>query len=366
MGFECQIVPKLNQVLDYLNVYQKDRHAAGLINHKGSNVMKNKDNINIIIFKTGDEKISVDVRFDEDTVWLTIDNIAQLFEKSRSTINEHILNVFAEGELDETTSVRKIGISDFSTKPTNFYDLDVIISVGYRVKSSRGTEFRQWATKRLNEYIRKGFTMDDERLKNGGGRYFRELLQRIRDIRSSERNLYQQVTDIYATAIDYDPKAKITRDFFAVVQNKMHYAAHKHTAAEVIFERVDNQKPMVGMTNFKGNYITKDDVLIAKNYLNEKELQVLNLLVSQFLDFAELQALEGHTMKMKDWISELDRQLLVNRRELIKDKGRISHLQAVKRAEREFEIYREREMKQLESDFDRAVKELTQNDNNTV
>lgn len=328
--------------------------------------MKNEDNTKIIIFKTGDEKISVDVRFDEDTVWLTIDNIAQLFEKSRSTINEHILNVFAEGELDEATSVRKIGISDFSTKPTNFYDLDVIISVGYRVKSLRGTEFRQWATKRLNEYIRKGFTMDDERLKNGGGRYFRELLQRIRDIRSSERNLYQQVTDIYATAVDYDPKAKITRDFFAVVQNKMHYAAHKHTAAEVIYERVDNQKPMVGMTNFKGNYITKDDVLIAKNYLNEKELQVLNLLVSQFLDFAELQALEGHTMKMKDWISELDIQLLANRRELIKDKGQISHQQAVERAEREFEIYREREMKQLESDFDRAVKELTHNDSNTV
>lgn len=337
-----------------------------MMNDKECTVMKNKDDIKIIIFKTGDEKISVDVQLEQDTVWLTIDNMSKLFEKSRSTINEHILNVFTEGELEEATSVRKIGISDFSTKPTNFYDLDVIISVGYRVKSKRGTEFRQWATKRLNEYIRKGFTLDDERLKNGGGRYFRELLQRIRDIRSSERNLYQQVTDIYATAIDYDPKAELTREFFAMVQNKMHYAAHKHTAAEVIYERVDSQKPMVGMTNFKSDYITKDDILIAKNYLSEKELHVLNLLVSQFLDFAELQSLEEHAMTMKNWISELDRQLLGNKRELIQGKGRISHKQAVERAEKEFEIYRVLEMKQLESDFDRAVKELTQRDSETI
>jgi hypothetical protein len=205
--------------------------------------------------------------------------------------------------------------------------------------------------------------MDDERLKNGGGRYFRELLQRIRDIRSSERNLYQQVTDIYATAVDYDPKAEMTRQFFAAVQNKMHYAAHKHTAAEVIYERVDNQKPMLGMTNFKGEYITKDDVKTAKNYLSEKELQVLNLLVSQFLDFAELQALEENAMTMAEWIFELDRQLSGNRRELLTGKGRVSHKQAVEKAEKEFEVYRVREMQQLESDFDRAVKELTQNRN---
>ena len=316
----------------------------------------------IIIFKTEDEKISVDAHFDEETVWLTIDDMARLFEKSRSTINEHILNVYAEGELEEAASKRKIGISDLSTKPTNFYNLDVIISVGYRVKSLRGTQFRQWATKRLNEYIRKGFALDDERLKNGGGRYFRELLQRIRDIRSSERNLYQQVTDIYTTAIDYDPRANLTRDFFATVQNKMHYAAHHHTAAEVIFERVDNEKPMVGMTNFKGNYITKSDVGIAKNYLSERELTILNLLVSQFLDFAELQALEENAMTMADWVAELDRQLSGNRRELLKGKGKVSHKQAVKKAEQEFEIYRSREMRQLESDFDRAVKQLTHKD----
>lgn len=240
------------------------------------------------------------------------------------------------------------------------YDLDMIISIGYRVNSKRATQFRQWATKRLNEYIRKGFALDDERLKNGGGRYFRELLQRIRDIRSSERNLYQQVTDIYSTAIDYNPKADITRDFFAAVQNKMHYAAHKNTAAEVIFKRVGSEKPMVGMTNFKGSYITKSDVGIAKNYLTERELTVLNLLVSQFLDFAELQALEERAMTMAEWIAELDRQLLGNRREVLTGKGSVSHKQAIEKAEKEFEIYRIREMKQLESDFDRVVKQLTQ------
>ena len=313
----------------------------------------------IVIFKTEDEKVSIDVRFENETVWLTIDEMARLFDKSRSTINEHILNIYAEGELEEETSKRKIGISDFSTKPTNYYNLDVIISVGYRVKSLRGTQFRQWATKRLNEYIRKGFVLDDERLKGNGSRYFKELIQRVRDIRSSERNLYQQVTDIYATSVDYDSKAEITRQFFATVQNKMHYAAHKHTAAEVIYERVDNEKPYVGMTNFKGNYPTKDDIEVAKNYLTEKELQVLNLLVAQFLDFAELQALEEHPMTMQDWINELDRQLLGNRRELLTDKGKISHKQAIEKAEKEFEIYRQREMRELESDFDKAIKKIT-------
>ena len=321
-----------------------------------------ENNHHIIIFKSDDGNISVDVRFEEETAWLTIDDMAQLFGKSRSTINEHILNVFSEGELDETSSIRKIGISDFSTKPTNYYNLDVIISVGYRVKSLRGTQFRQWATKRLNEYIRKGFVLDDERLKSGGGRYFHELIQRIRDIRSSERNLYQQVTDIYATSIDYDPRAEITREFFATVQNKMHYAAHKHTAAEIIYERVDGEKLNVGMTNFKGEYATSSDVGIAKNYLTERELTVLNLLVSQFLDFAELQALEERAMTMSDWISELDRQLLGNRRELLKGKGLISHKKAIEKAEKEYEIYRARILKELESDFDRAVKQLTERD----
>ena len=328
--------------------------------------MKEPDN-QIIIFKTEDEKISVDVRFDEETVWLTLDQMAALFERDKSTVSRHIKNVFEEGELVESATVAKFAtVQTEGTRQVerqiDYYNLDVIISVGYRVKSLRGTQFRQWATKRLNEYIRKGFTLDDERLKNGGGRYFRELLQRIRDIRSSERNLYQQVTDIYTTAIDYNPKADITREFFATVQNKMHYAAHKHTAAEVIHERVDNKKPMVGMTNFKGDYVTKEDVRIAKNYLSEKELQVLNLLVSQFFDYAELQALEEHAMTMADWVSELDRQLTVNRRELLIGKGSVSHKQAVEKAEKEFEIYRAREMKKLESDFDLAVKQLSKTD----
>jgi hypothetical protein len=225
--------------------------------------MKKKDDI-IILFKTEDKRISMDVRFDEETAWLTLDQMAELFERDKSTISRHIKNVFDENELDRESVVANFATtaSDGKTYQVDYYNLDVIISVGYRVKSLRGTQFRQWATNRLNEYIRKGFTLDDERLKNGGGRYFRELLQRIRDIRSSERNLWQQVTDIYATSIDYDPRSDMTREFFATVQNKMHYAAHKHTAAEVVFERVDNQKPVLGMTNFKGNYITKEDVQI--------------------------------------------------------------------------------------------------------
>jgi hypothetical protein len=321
----------------------------------------------MIIFTTEDENVSVDVRFDEETVWLTQQQIAELFDTARSNVVEHIKHIYEDRELKAEATcrdfrqVREEGNRQV-TRTLPHYNLDLIISVGYRVNSKRATQFRQWATKRLNEYICKGFTLDDERLKNGGGRYFRELLQRIRDIRSSERNLYQQVTDIYVTAIDYDPKADMTREFFATVQNKMHYAAHKHTAAEVIYERVDSEKPMVGMTNFKGDYITKSDVGVAKNYLTERELTVLNLLVSQFLDFAELQALEERAMTMAEWVAELDRQLLGNRRELLTGKGRVTHKKAVEKAEKEFELYRAREMHQLESDFDRAVKELTQKD----
>jgi hypothetical protein len=242
------------------------------------------------------------------------------------------------------------------------YNLDMIIALGYRVQSQVATRFRRWATERLHEYIQKGFTMDDERLKQGGNRYFRELLQRIRDIRASERNFYQQVTDIYATSIDYDPRDSMTRDFFATVQNKLHYAVHEHTAAEVIYNRVDNGKPMVGMTNFKGNYITRDDVKIAKNYLTEGELQRLNLLVSQFLDFAEFQALEMKEMRMSDWIEALDNQIIMLQRKLLEGKGQVSHKQAMEKAEKEFNIYRMREMAQLESDFDKMMKELPSKD----
>ena len=232
------------------------------------------------------------------------------------------------------------------------------------MKSQVATRFRQWATMRLREFIQKGFTLDDDRLKGKGNRYFRELLQRIRDIRSSERNLYQQVTDIFITSIDYDPNADLTRKFFATVQNKLHYAAHQHTAAEVIYERVDAEKPMVGMTNFKGDYITKEDVQIAKNYLTEEELTYLNLLVSQYLDFAEIQALQQIPMKMVEWIQKLDDLMKLSGRQLLVGNGTISHEEAKKKAIAEFEKYRKFEMLQYESDYDRAIRELIQKENN--
>ena len=289
--------------------------------------------------------------------------MANLFERDKSTVSRHIKNVFSENELEYSATVANFATVQNEGGRTverniEHFNLDVIISVGYRVKSLRGTQFRQWATKRLNEYIRKGFTLDDERLKNGSGRYFKELLQRIRDIRSSERNLYQQVTDIFATSIDYDKNSPLTKNFFATVQNKLHFAAHNHTAAEIIFQRADQNQPLMGMTNFSGNYITKSDVGIAKNYLNEKELQILNLLVSRFLDYAELQALEEKTMTMQNWTDELDRQILNDNRPLLSDKGSISHKQAIEKAEKEFIAYRQKEMQQLESDFDKAIKKI--------
>ena len=319
-----------------------------------------KEKGHIVIFRTEDGNVSVDARFDAETAWLSLDQMAALFERDKSTVSRHIKNVFEEGELRPEAVVAKIATTaaDGKVYQVDYYNLDVIISVGYRVKSQRGTQFRIWATKRLNEYIRKGFTLDDERLKSGAGRYFRELLQRVRDIRSSERNLYQQVTDIYATAIDYDSSSETTRKFFATVQNKMHYAAHQHTAAEIIYNRVDAEKPLVGMTSFKGNYVTREDVTIAKNYLTDKELQTLNLLVSQFLDYAELQALEEKTMTMNDWIAALDTILTGNGRVLLVGAGTVSHRQAVEKAEQEFNRYRAKEMRELESDFDRMLKEI--------
>ena len=313
---------------------------------------------NFLLYKTPDDKVSINVQIQDETVWLTQEQMAELFDKSKKTISEHIRNIYLEGELTELATMRKSGNSGFSTKPTNYYNLDVIISVGYRVKSLRGTQFRQWATKRLREYIIKGFTMDDERLKQGGGRYFRELLQRIRDIRSSERNLYQQVTDIYATSIDYQKDAKLTRQFFATVQNKMHVAVHGKTAAELVYERADAKKPNMGLTNFKGDYITLDDVEVAKNYLSEEELNVLNLIVSQYLDFAELQATRQKAMTMQQWIDKLDEFLKISDSSVLVGAGKIKHEQAMVKAKREFKKYRDEEMRQLESDFDRAIKEL--------
>jgi hypothetical protein len=297
-------------------------------------------------------------------MWLTELQIAEIYDTSRQNINRHIANIYKDDELIENSTCKKFLRVQTEGKRqiernVDHYNLDVIIAIGYRVQSQIATRFRRWATQRLHEYIQKGFTLDDERLKQGGGRYFRELLQRIRDIRSSERNFYQQVTDIYATAIDYNPRSDMTTKFFATVQNKLHFAVHSRTAAELIFERVDSDKPLVGMTNFKDDYITEDDVKIAKNYLSEIELTRLNLLVSQFLDFAEFTALEQQPMSMADWINALDNQIIALRREVLKGAGHISHKQAVEKAEKEFKIYRKREMRQLESDFDRAIKKFT-------
>jgi hypothetical protein len=321
--------------------------------------MAEKEN-KIILYKDVEGRVTMNVVFAEEDVWLTQAQLVELYQSSKSNVSEHLTNIFADNELEKDLVVRKFRTtaSDGKNYTVLHYNLDVIIALGYRVQSPIAVRFRRWATQRLHEYIQKGFTMDDERLKQGGNRYFKELLQRIRDIRSSERNFYQQVTDIYATSTDYDPRAKLTKQFFATVQNKMHYAVHEHTAAELIFERVDNEKPFVGMTNFKGNYVTRDDVKIAKNYLTEIELQRLNLLTSQFLDYAEFQALEQNPMTMADWIAALDDQILRLRKNILEGAGTVSHQEAIEKAEREFEIYREREMRMLESDFDKAIKGL--------
>ena len=317
----------------------------------------------LILYKDDEGKISVNTRFADEDVWLTQEQLATIYQTTQENVSMHITNIYTDNELDKEGTYKKFLLVRQEGKRQvhrniDHYNLDVIIALGYRVQSPIAVRFRRWATQRLHEYIQKGFTMDDERLKQGGNRYFRELLQRIRDIRSSERNFYQQVTDIYATATDYDPRAKMTKQFFATVQNKMHYAVHEHTAAELIYERVVNEKPFVGMTNFKGNYVTRDDVKIAKNYLTELELQRLNLLTSQFLDYAEFQALEQNPMTMADWIAALDDQILRLRKNILEGAGTISHEEAIEKAEREFEIYREREMRLLESDFDKAVKRL--------
>lgn len=317
----------------------------------------------LILYKDESGKLSVNVRFADEDVWLTQAQLAEIYCTTQENVSMHISNIFKDGELDESRTYKKFLLVRQEggrqvRRNMDHYNLDVIIALGYRVQSPVAVRFRRWATQRLHEYIQKGFTMDDERLKQGGNRYFKELLQRIRDIRSSERNFYQQVTDIYATSTDYDPRAKMTKLFFATVQNKMHYAVHEHTAAELIYERVDNEKPFVGMTNFKGNYVTRDDVKIAKNYLTELELQRLNLLTSQFLDYAEFQALEQNPMTMADWIAALDDQILRLRKNILEGAGTVSHQEAIEKAEHEFEIYREREMRMLESDFDKAVRRL--------
>lgn len=307
----------------------------------------------ILIYQSEDGTIKVDVLFQDETVWLTIDNMCLLFGKARSTINEHILNVFSEGELEEEKTVRKIGISDFSTKPTNFYNLDVIISVGYRVKSHQGTLFRIWATQRLREYIIKGVALNDERFKKGNSmNYFKELLERIREIRMSERVFYQQIKDIYKTSIDYDPTDEMTLQFFKEVQNKLLWAVSGQTAAELIYYRANASLPMMGLTSTENTgKVLKSDVGIGKNYLNEDEMKVLKLIVEQFLAFAETQAASHTPMYMRDWMEYLKMVLTMNRKSILADAGRISHQMAIEKAESEYNKYKnaQRQIEHLES-----------------
>ncbi len=321
--------------------------------------MKKEDQNQIIIYEGDDGQSCIEVRIEGETVWLTIDQMAELFNKGRSTINEHILNIYTEKELNEAQSMRKIGNSDFSTKPTNYYNLDVIISVGYRVKSIQGTKFRQWATTRLKEYIIKGFSMDDERLKGtGGGNYWKELLERIRDIRSSEKVLYRQVLDLYATSIDYDPKSKESVLFFKTVQNKLHYATNQQTAAELIFSRADAEKEFMGMTNFSGVLPTKADSVIAKNYLTKDELYRLNRLVSAFFDLAEIKAQDQEPMKMSDWVAELDKFAEIYGKGKLLNAGKVSHEKAVEKAEREYRKYQVKTLSPVEKDYLEAIKSI--------
>ncbi len=319
---------------------------------------------NIIIYTTEDGLSKIETTFDGDTVWLSIDQMAELFQRDKSTISRHIKNIYSEEEL-----VQEATVAYFATVQNEgnrqversicYYNLDVIISVGYRVKSKRGTQFRIWATGILKEYMRKGFALDDERLKNlGGGGYFKELLERIRDIRASEKVFYRQVLEIYATSIDYDPKAEISIQFFQKVQNKIHYAIHGKTAAEVIYTRVDAEKEFMGLTTFAGNQPTLREAVIAKNYLNEKELRAMGQLVSGYLDFAERQAEREQAMTMKDWAKHLDRILTMSGEQLLSGNGSVTHKQAVQKATGEYKKYKERTLSDVEQDYLNSIKIL--------
>jgi len=316
----------------------------------------------ILIYQTEDGETRIQTLLKDETVWLSQAQMAELFDKTTPTINEHIKNIFDEGELSEESTIRNFRIVQTEGKrevsrDVNFYNLDVIISVGYRVKSHRGTQFRQWATQRLKEYIVKGFVMDDERLERGSDYdYFDELVERVRAIRASERRFYQKITDIYATSIDYDPDHEITQEFFATVQNKFHFAIHGHTAAEMIIERADANHPLMGLTSFKGEKIRQSDVTIAKNYLSEDELKSMNRIVDQYLSFAEEQAAQRKPMHMKDWITKLHGFLELNDRSILQNAGTVSKAQAEKKAKAEYKKYLKIQDQRTVSDFDKTVK----------
>lgn len=323
--------------------------------------MNNKPNTNIVMYTTNDGLTKVEATFDNDTVWLSIDQMAELFQRDKSTISRHIKNVFTEGELNRDSVVANFATTaaDGKTYQIDYYNLDVIISVGYRVRSVRGTQFRIWAAGILKEYMKKGFVMDDERLKgNGGGNYWKELLDRIRDIRSSEKVLYRQVLDLYATSVDYNPHSEDSIRFFKIVQNKLHFAAHGHTAAEVIYERADADKPFMGLTSFSGELPALKDISIAKNYLEENELRVLNNLVSGYFDLAEINAIEHKPMYMSDYVQQLDSVLSSGNRKLLQNNGTVSHAQAVEKAKAEYNKYQEKTIAPVEQAYLDSIKSL--------
>lgn len=322
-------------------------------------------NSSFVIYKDNND-INVKVFLQEEDIWMNQEQISKLYNKSKSTINEHIKNIYTENELKMENTMRKFGISEFSTKPTNFYNLDMIIAIGFRVKSNRGTEFRIWANELLKEYLKKGYNINVERFKNNGSDpYFEELLEKIRDIRSSEKVFWRKILDIYATSIDYNPDEKITINFFKTIQNKMHYAVSNNTAAEIVYNRVDSKKENIGLTNFKGAMPTKKETEIAKNYLSLEELNILNRLVSAYLDVAEINALKKKIMTMKDWINELDSFLKMTHNDILKTNGFVSHKMALKKAHEEYDKYMKNHLTQVEKDYlrlmDIDLKEIDEN-----
>lgn len=318
----------------------------------------------IVIYQADDGDAKIDVRFVDETVWLSQAQLCELYQTSKSNISEHIKNIFEEGELDESSTVRNFRTVQIEgtrevTRSVAHYNLDMIISLGYRVKSITATQFRRWATERLKEYMIKGFTMDDARLKElGGGDYWHELLDRIRDIRSSEKVMYRQVLDLYATSVDYNPSSSESVAFFKMVQNKLHYAAHGHTAAEVIYERADAEKPFMGLTTFDGDFPTLKDVKIAKNYLSEDELKVLNNIVSGYFDFAEIQAMRHNPMHMSDYVEHLDGLLRATGEQLLEGAGTVSHTQAIEKARSEYQKYQVQNLSPVEESYLQSIKQI--------
>ena len=318
----------------------------------------------IIIYQTEDGNTQIDVKFEDETVWLTQAQLCELFQTSKSNVSEHIKHIFEEGELEEKSVVRKFrtAAADGKSYNTIHYNLDMIISLGYRVKSKIATQFRRWATERLKEYMIKGFAIDDERLKNlGGGHYWEELLDRIRDIRSSEKVMYRQVLDLYATSVDYDPKSSESIAFFKMVQNKLHYATHGHTAAEIIYERADASQPFMGLKSFTGDFPTAKDIGIAKNYLNHDELKILNNLVSGYFDFAEIQAMRHNPMYMTDYVEHLESVLKSTGGKVLQGSGTVSHAQAMEKAKQEYRKFQAQNLSPVEESYLESIKKLNTN-----